>query len=70
MAKFVRFRHLFKQMPRLLTFWLAVWLSVWSDICSAEARELAGIWYQATEDRIYHGQADLAAAGLTPRRSR
>jgi diguanylate cyclase (GGDEF)-like protein len=53
-------------MPRILMFWMAVWLLVWSGTCSADARELAGSWYQAPEVWSYQGQVDLAAAGLNP----
>ncbi|HEY8034126.1 MAG TPA: diguanylate cyclase [Methylobacter sp.] len=38
----------------------------WSCACLAEAKEIVGSWYQAPEDWAYHGQVDLAAAGLKP----
>jgi len=53
-------------MSRILTFWIAVCLLIGSGVCSADARELAGLWYQASEDWSYQGQVDLAAAGLKP----
>ncbi|MGZ4982438.1 MAG: diguanylate cyclase, partial [Methylobacter sp.] len=41
-------------------------LLIWSCACLADARELAGLWYQAPESWVYQGQVDLAAAGLNP----
>ncbi len=37
-----------------------------SRACLADAREIAGLWYQAPLDWTYQGQTDLAAAGLEP----
>jgi diguanylate cyclase (GGDEF)-like protein len=38
----------------------------WSCACLADARELAGLWYQAPEAWDYQGQTNLTAAGLKP----
>jgi diguanylate cyclase (GGDEF)-like protein len=36
----------------------------WSNACLADARELAGRWFEAPEGWIYQGQSDLATEGL------
>lgn len=38
----------------------------WSAAGLADARELAGRWYQAPENWVYRGQNDLAMEGLRP----
>ena len=41
-------------------------LMLGSCACLANAREIAGLWYQAPMDWAYQGQTDLAAAGFDP----
>lgn len=53
-------------MSQNLTFWMSICFLVWSCACSADVRELAGLWYQVPEGWVYQGQNGLAAAGLKP----
>lgn len=55
--------------PRLALWVIACAIScfmVWPSACMADVRELAGLWYQVSEDWSYQGQTDLAVAGLKP----
>jgi diguanylate cyclase (GGDEF)-like protein len=38
----------------------------WSLSCLADAKEIAGSWYQAPEGWTYQGQGDITVAGLRP----
>ena len=70
MLRIGRFNSFFKHMPQRMKFGmnacLITCLMAWSSSCLADARELAGLWYQAPVGWVYQGQTDLAAAELKP----
>lgn len=59
-------KHTLERLKFLMIASVVPCLMAWSCVGLADARELGGLWYQAPEGWAYHGQVDLAAAGLKP----
>jgi diguanylate cyclase len=47
-----------------LKYLLVLVLLAWASACSAQVRDLAGTWYQASPQWEYQGQTELASTGL------
>jgi diguanylate cyclase (GGDEF)-like protein len=69
MVKITRSSACFSICSPHIVFSMVVCLIVslsWSLSCLADAKEIAGSWYQAPEGWTYQGQGDITVAGLRP----